>query len=96
MILAQPSKQFETFNELKSYIHARLCELEQLEVESFPLTQQTLKRSGEICGFLFSISGPRSIVFNAIYSTDQNAIHYYNSSGERAVSEALQGTPVLP
>lgn len=96
MISAQPSIDFNSFSDLKTYIHERLCELEQLEVDSFPLTQQSLKRSGEICGFLFSIFGPRSIVFNAIYETDQNTIHYYNSSGERVVSEALQVTPPLP
>lgn len=96
MIRAQPSKEFESFSELKTHIHGQLCELEQLDVESYPLAQQTLKRGGEICGFLFSISGPRSVVFNAVYDTNQNTIHYYNSSGERVISEALQGTPQLP
>lgn len=83
---------FESFAELKTYIHEKLCALEQLDVDCSPLSQQTLKRGEELCGYLFSILGPRSVVFNAIFETDSNAIHFYNSAGERVASENVLNT----
>jgi hypothetical protein len=86
---------FKSIVELKEYVHERLCELEQLDMSCFPLSQQALKRGGELCGYMFSILGPRSIVFNAIFETDSNAIHFYNSSGERVVSEKVLQAPSI-
>ena len=87
---------FNTFTELKNYIHEKLCELEQLDAKSFPLSQQSLKQRGDqLCGYLFSISGPRSVVFNAVLETVNNVIHFYNSSGERVVSESISNVPPL-
>ena len=88
-------ENFENFNEVKDHVHKRLCELEQLEMNSFPLSLQLLKRGATACGYIFSISGPRSVLFNAILETEKNSIHYYNSSGERVVSESLKSSPPL-
>lgn len=83
---------FQSFVELKTYIHEKLCALEQLDINCFPISQQGLKRGEELCGYLFSILGPRSVVFNAIFETDTNAIHFYNSAGERVASEHVLNT----
>ena len=87
--------RFSTFVELKEYIHSTLCQLEQLELGAFPMTQQVLRRGEQLCGFLFSIHGPRSVVFNAILETDRNAVHFYNSSGERVQTIPLGLLPPL-
>ena len=87
--------RFTSFVELKEYIHTTLCQLEHLELGAFPMTQQTLRRGGQLCGILFSIHGPRSVVFNAILETDRNAVHFYNSSGERVRTIPLGLLPPL-
>ena len=92
---SQSLMSFETFIELRDYIHRTLCKLEQLEMRSFPLTQQVLRRGEEICGYLFSIYGPRSIVFNAVWETDRNSIHFYGSSGEKVLTTPLEAMPRL-
>ena len=93
--MPQECSGFESLAELRNYVHERLCELEQLDIDCFPLTQQALKRGGQLCGFLFSILGPRSVVFNAIYETEEHQIHFYNSSGERVVSQQVLNAPSL-
>ena len=74
---------------------ASIRQLEQLELGAFPMTQQVLRRGEQLCGFLFSIHGPRSVVFNAILETDRNAVHFYNSSGERVQTIPLGLLPPL-
>ncbi len=83
------ANRFTTFAELKDYIYTTLCELEQLAVGAFPITWQILKRGTEKCGVLFSVQGPRSVVFNAVFETDGNTIHFYNSAGERVLSQPV-------
>lgn len=87
--------RFSTFAELKSYIHSTLCQLEHLELGEFPMTQQVLKRGERLCGFLFSIYGPRSVVFNAVLETERKAIHFYNSTGQRVQTTALGFVPPM-
>ena len=84
-----PSGRFKTFMELKDYIYKTLCQREQLDVGAFPMTQQVLRRGKRLCGILFSIQGPRNVVFNAVLETDGNTLHFYNSSGQR-----FQTTPI--
>lgn len=78
-----PPSRFKTFVELKDYVYATLCHREQLDVGAFPMTQQTLHRGGKLWGVLFSVHGPRSVVFNAVFEAEGNAVHFYSSSGER-------------
>ena len=87
--------RFSTFVELKEFIHSNLCQLEQLELGAFPMTERVLKRGERLCGFLFSVHGPRSVVFNAILETDKNSVHFYNSAGERVRSIPLGLLPPI-
>lgn len=86
---------FQSFVELKDYIHTTLCHREQLDTEAFPMKEQILKRGDKRIGFLFSILGPRSVSFNAIFETERNTIHFYNSAGERVLSNLLQNPPPM-
>ena len=87
--------RFSTFVELRNYIHSTLCQLEHLELGAFPMTQQVLKRGERLCGFLFSIHGPRSVVFNAVLETDRNAVHFYDSTGHRVQTTSLGVMPPM-
>ena len=89
----QPLPGFKTFIELKDYVHRTLCQGEQLDSAAFPMREQVLKRRGKQIGFLFSILGPRSVSFNAIFETERNTIHFYNSAGERVLSNSVLSMP---
>lgn len=84
---------FQTFTELTDYIYHTLCHGEQLQVGAFPMTQQTLKRGGKLCGFLFSIQGPRSLIFNAVLELERNSVHFYNSAGQRFLTTPIGTAP---
>jgi hypothetical protein len=88
-----PKARFKTFVEIKDYIYSTLCQREQLQVGAFPMTQQVLRQGEKLCGFLFSIHGPRSVIFNAVFELERNAIHFYNSSGERFLTTSIGVAP---
>ena len=90
-----PLPGFKTFVELKDYIHRTLCQREQLDANAFPITEQVLKKGQERCGFIFSVQGPRSVFFNAIFATEQKVIHFYDSAGERVLTTLVESAPPL-
>ncbi len=68
---------------LRDYVQGTLCELNELEVGAFPMTERILVRRGEPCGLYFCLHGPRSVKLTAIWETDRNTLLFYSSSGER-------------
>lgn len=82
----QPIARFKSFVELKDFIYTTTCNREQFARDAFPMSERVLKRGGRTCGFLFSIYGPRSVVCNAVFETERNAIHFYSSTGERVMT----------
>lgn len=81
--------RIKTFVELKEYIYATLCQNEQLAVGAFPITWQVLKRGNQTCGFLFSVQGPRNVMFNAVFAVEHNVVHFYNSAGQRVLTKQV-------
>lgn len=79
----KPAARFKTFFELKEFIYSTVCQREHFAEGAFPMTERVLKRRDQICGFLFSIHGPRSVVCNVVFETEKNAIHFYSAAGER-------------
>lgn len=88
-----PSGRFKTFVELKDYIYSTLCQREQLALGAFPMTEQVLRRGDKLWGILFSVHGPRSVVFNAVLETEGNAVHFYSSTGQRFKSTPIGMAP---
>ena len=80
----------DSYHELKEFVHNRICEREQFDLNAFPMTCRQLFQAGKLCGFLFSIYGPRSVVCNAVFETRSNAIHFYNATGQRVLTSQLQ------
>ena len=80
---------------LRRYVSETLCEKDQLEVNSFPISEQILVRCGTPCGVYFCLHGPRSLRLTAIWETDQNTILFYGSRGERFRTTQLIAAPRL-
>ncbi len=78
---------------IRRYVTETLCEKDQLEVNSFPLHEKVLVRSGTPCGVHFSLYGPRSLYLAAIWETDRNTILFYGSRGERFRKTQLIAPP---
>jgi hypothetical protein len=87
--------RFKTYSELRGFINATLCQCEHLVVGAFPMSERLLRRNGAPCGVLFSIHGPRSVVFNAVWDTDRNIVRFYTSTGERYQVTRLGFAPRL-
>ncbi len=94
----KPAARFQTFFELKDFIYSTVCQREHFVEGAFPMTERVLKRRDQICGFLFSIHGPRSVVCNVVFETERNAVHFYSAAGERLTTvlvELATGPSVL-
>lgn len=85
----QPVNRIQSFVELTDYVYKTLCQLEKLAIGAFPITWQPLRQGGEVCGFLFSVQGPRSVVVNAVVATESRMAHFYDSSGKRQLSKEI-------
>ena len=84
MTLNQTEATFFTFSELERYIHQTICTDNDLLEEAFPMSETRLSRStGELCGVIFCVHGPRNAEFSAIWEKEQNRVLFYKSSGER-------------
>lgn len=75
---------------LRGYVLQMLCDLNELEVSAFPMTERILVRKGVPCGMYFCLHGPRSVKLTAIWETDRNTILFYSSTGERVFKAELK------
>ena len=72
-----------TLDDLRAYIHTRLCEKENLLADQFSLAETQLHRRSRACGMQFSLQGPRNVRLGAIWTTDHNTIYLYDAQGNR-------------
>lgn len=88
-------QQLESLDDLRNYVHATLCQFDQLEAGAFRMTEQILLRNGKPCGLYFCLHGPRAVRFSAIWETQSNTVLFYNSGGERFQKTRLVAAPAL-
>jgi hypothetical protein len=88
-------QRLDDLNSIRSYVIDTLCEKDQLERDSFPISEQILVRGGTPCGVYFCLHGPRSLRLTAIWETDRNTILFYGSRGERFRRTQLIAAPRL-
>lgn len=73
-----------SFHDLKLFVYDTLCRDHELLMNAFPTTETILKRgTGNSCGVMFCLHGPRSVKFSAIWEKDQNRILFYGPTGKR-------------
>lgn len=82
-------------SELRTFVHATLCDHNQLEINAFQMTERILVRGGNPCGILFCLHGPRSVRLLAVWDTDTNSILFYGSTGERQHKCRLLNAPKI-
>ena len=87
--------RFHEIDELRRYVHERICQQNELEFNVFDVTERLLVRAGRPCGIFFCLHGPRSVKFTAIWETEQNRILFYGSTGERLTRIKLAASPAL-
>ncbi len=93
--MSKHSLQIHNVNDLRTLVYEALCNHEQLEPGSFPMTERILVRSGKPCGVYFCLHGPRSVKYTAIWETERNTILFYGSAGERFQKTTLVQAPSL-
>jgi len=84
-----------TLLEFKAYIHAALCGLDHLDVAQSPMTVTVLLRRGVPCGYHFCVQGPRLLRNSAIWSSSDNRVLLYGSTGARVGELHLTEAPEL-
>lgn len=72
-----------TIDELRSFIQATLCLKENLLLEQSKLRQAPLVKQGKLCGFQFSVQGPRQVRLGAVWASEHNDIYFYDTRGNR-------------
>jgi hypothetical protein len=87
--------QFQELDDLRQYVHQRICDQNELEINVFQITERMLTRRGKPCGLFFCLHGPRSVKFTAIWETERNTILFYGSTGERRHTIKLSASPAL-
>jgi hypothetical protein len=80
-------------NELREFVNAKLCDIFQLQLGAFPITEKVLNRAGKPCGIYFCLQGPRAVRFTAIWETERNQVLFYGPSGERILKSQLIDGP---
>ncbi len=75
--------QITTIDELRDFVHASLCERENLLADQFQTRVFELLQKGESCGLQFHLQGPRSVMLSAIWASQANVVYFYDANGER-------------
>ena len=89
------SRQIYNLDELRKFVNNTLCQQEQLEADSFPMSERLLVRKDQPCGMFFCLHGPRSVKVTAIWETDRNQLLFYDSTGQRFLRTQLLTAPTL-
>lgn len=89
------SRRINNLDALRKYVNDTLCEIEQLELGAFQITERILLRACQPCGIFFCLHGPRAVKITAIWETDHNTILFYSSAGERIHRTQLTAAPEL-
>ena len=79
----------QTIEQLHAYVHAVLCEKENLLPEMFVTQRTTLRRGDRSCGLQFHLQGPRCIKLGAVWAADQNIVFFYDTRGTRYLKVRL-------
>ena len=85
-----------TLDDLRAWIHGRLCEKENLLADQFRMTEMRLTRRARDCGLQFSLHGPRNVRLGAIWASDHNVVYLYDAQGVRYEKVRLKQRLHLP
>lgn len=72
-----------SLTELRRYVQQVVCDRGELLPGAFQFDEQVLRRQGMPCGLHFSLNGPRSVCYSAIWDAGRGTILFYDCTGER-------------
>jgi hypothetical protein len=74
---------FSTLEDLRSFVQQAICDRQQLLLGAFQVHEQILLRHCKPCGLHFTLRGPRSVKFSAIWDAAGGTILFYDCNGDR-------------
>lgn len=83
-------------DDLQSFVCTKLCEKENLLQAQAKLRQTPLIKQGKLCGYQFSVQGPRQVRLGAVWASDHNNIYFYDTRGNRYHKVHLPEQIALP
>lgn len=93
--MSEHGLSLEDLQQLRNFVHQKLCHLNELELGVFTFTERVLQQSNSPCGVFFCLHGPRSVKLIAIWDRRKNTILFYSSSGERVETIRLHRAPAI-
>lgn len=75
--------QLSSLGELRDLIEGTICDRQLLLLGSFEVSEKVLVRHGQPCGIHYTLDGPRSVQYSAIWDLSRQTILFYDSAGER-------------
>ncbi len=84
---------FSAIEELAEFVHSVLCDKDALDPAQAPLFRTPLRRGNRACGYVFHVEGPRLLRTSAVWSSDDNRIIFYDSSGLRFQEITVSESP---
>ena len=84
---------FSAVEELAEFVHEVLCDKDALDPAQAPLFRTPLRRGARVCGLVFHVEGPRLLRTSAVWSSDDDRIIFYDSSGLRFREVELSESP---
>jgi hypothetical protein len=85
-----------TIDELRIYVRTKLCDKENLLTEQSKFREAPLIKQGQLCGFQFSVQGPRQVRLGAVWASDHNDVYFYDTRGNRFHKVHLPERIALP
>src|SRR5262245_38350526 len=82
-----------TLDDLREYVHATLCDRDHLDPATTSLRENLILRGGKPCGLFFESRGPRLLKTLAIWSSEENRVLFYDSTGTRFRETRLSESP---
>lgn len=79
--------------DLTAYVRKVLCERDALDPGQTPLFRTPLRKAGRACGLVFHVEGPRLLRTSAVWSSDDDRVVFYDSTGQRFHEAELSESP---
>lgn len=80
---------------IREHVLEVLCAHDRLDPTVTPLHEAVILRQGKPCGMLFKVLGPRQLQTQAVWTSAEQRILFYDSTGVRFAEARLRRSPSL-
>lgn len=81
--MANAISDISTLEALRGFVQKTICDRNQLPLSMCQVHEKILLRYGKPCGLYFTVGGPRTVQFSAIWDADRHTILFYGCNGDR-------------